>query len=65
MHCAILGHHPTVATPKILMGRRLLQRQDGGGGNQTDSHVVKLGNGNVRAPRDKESWSRDSTCTLS
>ena len=62
----ILGHHPTVATAKIHVGRRLLQRHDGGGGNQTDRHVVKLGNGNVRALRDKQSRSSPgapgSTC---
>jgi Uncharacterised protein family (UPF0175) len=38
----ILGHHPTVATLKIPVGRRLLQRHDGGGGNQSDPHVVKF-----------------------
>ena len=37
-----LGHHPTVATAKIHVGRRLLQRHDGGGGNQNDRHVVKF-----------------------
>ena len=51
MHCGILGHHPTVAAGKILVGRRLLQRRDGGGGNQTDRHVVQLGNGVVRPAR--------------
>jgi hypothetical protein len=30
----ILGHHPTVATATILVGRRLLQRHGGGGENQ-------------------------------
>jgi hypothetical protein len=38
----ILGHRPTVATAKMHLGRRLLQRHDGGGENQTDRHVVKF-----------------------
>ena len=38
----ILRHRPTVATATIHVGRRLLQRRDGGGGNQTDRHVVKF-----------------------
>jgi hypothetical protein len=53
MHRAILGHRPTVATATIHVDRRLLQCRDGGGGNQTDHHVVKIGNGNVRALRDR------------
>ena len=43
-----LRHHPTVATAIIDVGRRLFQRHGGGGGNQTDHHLVKLGNENVR-----------------
>jgi hypothetical protein len=38
----ILGHRPTVATAKIHVGRRLLHRHDGGGGNQIDRRGVKF-----------------------
>jgi hypothetical protein len=38
----ILGHRPTVATAKIHAGRRHLQFQDGGGGNENDRLVVKF-----------------------
>ena len=51
----VLGHHPTVATAKIHLGRGRSQRHVGGGGDQTDPHVVKLGNGNVGDLRDRQS----------
>ena len=38
----ILGHRPTVATATIHVGRRLLQRHHGGGGNQTDRHGARF-----------------------
>jgi hypothetical protein len=51
----IPGHHPTVASGKIHLGRRLLQGHDRGGGNQIDPHVVKLSNENVGDLRDRQS----------
>jgi hypothetical protein len=54
MHCVVLGHHPTVASGKIHLGRRLLQGHDRGGGNQIDPHVVKLSNENVGDLRDRQ-----------
>ena len=36
----VLGHRPIVATATIDEGRRLFQRQVGGGGIQTDHHLV-------------------------
>jgi hypothetical protein len=38
----VLGHRPTVATAKIHVRRRLLQRHDGGGGKETDRLIVKF-----------------------
>src|SRR4051794_27760170 len=38
----IPGYSSTVATAKIHVGRRFLQRHDGGGGNQTHDDVVKF-----------------------
>jgi hypothetical protein len=65
----ILGDHPTGATATIHVGRRLLQRHDGGGGNEPNRDVVELGNGNVRALRAKQSRSSPGspglTCALS
>ena len=39
MHRVILGHHSTVATAKIRVGRRFFQRQDGDGA----VHLVRAG----------------------